>query len=67
MASIDYSKPLATLLREGTHEAHELVAKSEGAKLLLSGGMSKEEYVRYLMMLWHVYEYVVHHLHLYVS
>ncbi|KAF9562597.1 heme oxygenase-like protein, partial [Agrocybe pediades] len=56
MSSIDYSKPLATLLRDSTHEAHDQVASSEGAKLLLSGGLSKEEYTRYLMMLWHVYD-----------
>jgi len=35
--SIDFSLPLATLLRESTHEAHELVAKSPGAMVLLSG------------------------------
>lgn len=52
---IDYSQPLATLLKEGTHEAHDAVATSQGAKLLLSGSLAKAEYVRYLMMLWHVY------------
>ena len=56
MASIDFSKPLATLLKDSTREAHEQVEHSEGAKLLLSGELTKEEYTRYLMMLWHVYE-----------
>ncbi|PPQ92822.1 hypothetical protein CVT25_004310 [Psilocybe cyanescens] len=56
MSSIDYTKSLATLLRESTHEAHDQVAMSQGAKLLLSGGLSKEDYTRYLMMLWHVYD-----------
>jgi len=55
MSGIDYSKPLATLLREGTHEAHDAVAGSKGAKLLLSGSLARSEYVKYLMMLWHVY------------
>lgn len=55
MSSVDYTKPLATLLRESTHEAHDQVAKSNGAKLLLSGELTKE-YTRYLMMLWHVYD-----------
>lgn len=59
MSTIDYSLPLATLLRESTHEAHELVAKSEGAKVLLSGQLERELYIRYLMMLWHVYRYVL--------
>ncbi|KAH9480600.1 Heme oxygenase 1 [Psilocybe cubensis] len=48
MPNIDYSKPLATLLRESTHEAHDQVAMSQGAKLLLSGGLSKEDYTRVL-------------------
>ncbi|KAH6912978.1 heme oxygenase 1 [Coprinopsis sp. MPI-PUGE-AT-0042] len=52
---VDYSQPLATLLKDGTHEAHDAVATSQGAKLLLSGSLAKGEYVRYLMMLWHVY------------
>lgn len=56
MSSTDYSKPLAALLRESTHEAHELVARSPGAQLLLSGGLSKDEYTKYLMNLWHIYD-----------
>ena len=56
MATIDLSQPLATLLRNSTHEEHELVAKSPGATAMLSGQLSIEEYVRYLMMLWHIYE-----------
>ncbi|GLB38615.1 putative heme oxygenase [Lyophyllum shimeji] len=54
--SIDFSLPLATLLREATHEAHEIVAKSPGATAMLSGRLDREEYVRYLMMLWHIYD-----------
>ncbi|KAF8158195.1 hypothetical protein B0H34DRAFT_707805 [Crassisporium funariophilum] len=56
MSSIDYTKPLAILLRDSTHEAHDVVAQSKGAKLLLSGGLSREDYARYLMMLWHIYD-----------
>ena len=59
MAAINHSKPLAALVREGTREIHDSVSASEGAKLLLSGGLSREEYARYLMMLWHVYESVI--------
>ncbi|KAF5382466.1 hypothetical protein D9615_002733 [Tricholomella constricta] len=56
MSTVDFSLPLATLLREATHEAHELVAKSPGATTMLSGRLRREEYVRYLMMLWHIYD-----------
>ncbi|TFK40749.1 hypothetical protein BDQ12DRAFT_679958 [Crucibulum laeve] len=56
MSTIDLTQPLATLLRESTHEAHETVENSPSAKLLLSGGLAQDEYIRYLMMLWHVYD-----------
>jgi len=58
MASVDYSKPLAILIRESTIEIHDTVATSVGAKLLLSGSLSREEYARYMMILWHIYESV---------
>ncbi|KAG5644772.1 hypothetical protein DXG03_007680 [Asterophora parasitica] len=56
MSSIDFSVPLATLLRTSTYEAHELVAKSPGAMAMLSGRLRREEYVRYLIVLWHIYD-----------
>jgi len=56
MASPDYSKPLATLLRESTHAAHERAETSSGAKLLLNGELPRGVYARFLMMLWHVYD-----------
>ena len=56
MSAVDYTRPLATLLRESTVEAHDQVATSDGAKRLLSGQLSRGEYVRYLMMLWHIYK-----------
>jgi heme oxygenase len=59
MTPVDYSKPLATLLKERTLEIHDSVATSDGANLLTSGKLSREEYTRYLMMLWHVYELVL--------
>jgi hypothetical protein len=54
--TIDTSLPISTLLREGTKVAHEKAEKSEGAAWLLRGELDREEYVRFLMMLWHVYE-----------
>ena len=59
MTPIDYSKPLATLLREVTLEVHDSISTSVGAKLITSGSLSREEYTRYLMMLWHIYESVL--------
>jgi len=59
MTSVDYSRPLAALMRDSTMEVHDVVANSEGAKMLNSGRLPKQEYVRYLMMLWHVYESVL--------
>jgi heme oxygenase len=59
MTPVDYSKLLATLLKERTLEIHDSVATSDGANLLTSGKLSREEYTRYLMMLWHVYELVL--------
>ncbi len=60
MVELDYSKPLATLLRESTREAHNKV--SIRARRLLSGELSKQDYAQYLMMLWHVYECVAPHI-----
>ena len=53
---MDYSQPIAVVLREGTREAHERAEHSKGAQYLTCGGLEKTEYVRFLMMLWHVYE-----------
>ena len=60
MATADYnlSLPLATLLRQGTAAAHESAEHSPGAGWLLRGELDREEYARFLMMLWHVYAYV---------
>lgn len=53
---LDLSQPLAVLLKETTKKAHERAETSPGAKLLLSGQLSKTQYTQFLMMLWHVYE-----------
>ncbi|RDX50005.1 hypothetical protein OH76DRAFT_1482802 [Lentinus brumalis] len=56
MASIvDLSKPVADILREGTHAAHIRAEHSKGAQWLARGELDKQEYVRFLMMLYHVY------------
>lgn len=56
VTSLDFSLPISTLLASGTAVAHEKAEKSEGAGYLIRGELSKEEYVRFLMMLWQVYE-----------
>ncbi|KAG6856243.1 hypothetical protein H0H87_006176 [Tephrocybe sp. NHM501043] len=48
--------PLSTLLKECTREAHERIGSSPGAVALVRGGLQKKEYIKYLMVLWHVYD-----------
>lgn len=57
---VDLSEPIAAILRKGTAEAHEQAEHSQGAGWLTRGELDREEYVRFLMMLYHVYEYVYH-------
>lgn len=52
----DLSRPISTLLREGTSKAHKAAEVSPGAGWLARGELDRDEYVRYLMMLWHIYE-----------
>ncbi|OCH92604.1 hypothetical protein OBBRIDRAFT_726413 [Obba rivulosa] len=52
---MDFSQPMATLLRLGTAQAHEKAEHSQGAGWLTRGELDRSEYVRFLMMLWHVY------------
>ncbi|PCH40299.1 hypothetical protein WOLCODRAFT_117037 [Wolfiporia cocos MD-104 SS10] len=53
---MDYSLPLATLLRTSTAAAHNAVEKTQGAGWLARGELDQDEYARLLMMLWHVYD-----------
>ncbi|KAF7348317.1 hypothetical protein MSAN_01785500 [Mycena sanguinolenta] len=57
MSVIDLSMPLSDVLKEGTKKAHEEVEVSPAATAMLRGELDKEEYVRFLMMLWHIYKY----------
>ncbi|KAI0079518.1 heme oxygenase [Panus rudis PR-1116 ss-1] len=56
VAVVDLSPPVATLLREGTAAAHEKAEHSQGAGWLTRGELDKSEYIRFLMMLYHVYD-----------
>lgn len=51
----DFSLPMASLLHVGTSKAHEDARHNQGGIRLVRGELDKEEYVYYLMMLWHVY------------
>ncbi|KZS92190.1 hypothetical protein SISNIDRAFT_479080 [Sistotremastrum niveocremeum HHB9708] len=51
----DWTATIATLLRDGTAVAHEKAEKSEGASWLTRGELDKEEYARFLIMLWYIY------------
>ncbi|KAJ7213844.1 hypothetical protein GGX14DRAFT_444245 [Mycena pura] len=55
-AVVDLSQPLSDVLREGTKKAHEEVEVSPAASAMLKGELDKEEYIRFLMMLWHIYD-----------
>lgn len=56
--AFDYTQPLAALLKQATSEAHERVEHSPGAGWLARGELDKDEYTRFLMMLYHVYKCV---------
>ncbi|KAJ7069542.1 hypothetical protein C8F01DRAFT_1326492 [Mycena amicta] len=55
-AVVDLSQPLSDVLREGTKKAHEEAQVSPAASAMLKGELDKEEYVRFLMMLWYIYD-----------
>ncbi|KAF8574312.1 heme oxygenase-like protein [Ramaria rubella] len=51
----DWTLDVATLLREGTAAAHTEAENSSGAGWLTRGELDKEEYIRFLIILWHIY------------
>ncbi|KAJ3839396.1 hypothetical protein EV361DRAFT_885779 [Lentinula raphanica] len=54
-STLDMNQPLSELVRQSTKEAHDSIAFSPAAAKLANGELMKEEYVRFLMMLWHIY------------
>lgn len=52
----DLSKPISELLRTETREIHEEIHHSEAASKLVSGELARSEYIRFLFMLWHIYD-----------
>jgi hypothetical protein len=51
----DLSQCISLLLRKSTAKAHQAAEQSMGAEWLVKGLLDKEEYVRFLMMLWKIY------------
>lgn len=52
------TQPAGSILKTGTAKLHDEIGKSKGASHLTKGELDREEYVRYLMMFWHIYTYV---------
>ena len=57
-SKVDMTQPASLLLRAGTIKIHDEISKSKTATYLTKGELDREEYIRYLMMLWHIYKYV---------
>ncbi|KAG8989454.1 hypothetical protein FRB90_002237, partial [Tulasnella sp. 427] len=55
-ASLDLSLPISALLRAATAAAHQSAETSAGAKGLLAGRLPREEYTKFLFILWHLYD-----------
>lgn len=53
---VDLTQPVSSVLKQGTSKAHEDAQHSEGASWLTKGQLDRDEYIRFLMMLFHVYE-----------
>lgn len=53
---IDLTRQASELLREGTAAAHVNAENSAGAVALTQGQLELQEYVRWLAILWRVYE-----------
>lgn len=53
---LDFTRPVSELLRKGTQRAHVAAEHSEGAVALTNGQLELQEYIRWLALLWRVYE-----------
>ena len=55
---VDMTQPVSSILKAGTARIHEEVEKSKGASYLAKGKLDREEYIRYLMIFWHIHKCV---------
>ena len=56
LADLELSQPVSGLLREGTSKAHVQAETSDGAAALVKGELPLQEYIRFLAVLWRIYE-----------
>ncbi|KAG8844905.1 hypothetical protein FRB96_002794 [Tulasnella sp. 330] len=54
--SIDFSQPISVLLKDTTRQVHGNVENSPGARALVNGTLSRDGYIKYMFMLWHLYD-----------
>ncbi|CAE7168329.1 unnamed protein product [Rhizoctonia solani] len=55
LSPLDFSRPISTLVWGSTRKAHDEMTKTPFAVKLLSGELSKEEYIFYAMILYRIY------------
>ncbi|TXT09105.1 hypothetical protein VHUM_02579 [Vanrija humicola] len=53
---LDFASPVSELLRKGTQRAHVAAEHSGGATALTNGELELQEYIRWLAILWRVYD-----------
>ncbi|WVQ81402.1 hypothetical protein IAT38_003526 [Cryptococcus sp. DSM 104549] len=53
---LDLRQPVSTLLKLGTQRAHVKAEHSAGAAALVQGALGLEEYIRWLAVLWRIYD-----------
>lgn len=53
---LDWNEEIASLLRSGTSRAHMKAEHSAGAAALVKGELDLQEYIRWLAILWRVYD-----------
>ena len=53
---LEWNEEIASLLRSGTSRAHMKAEHSAGAAALVKGELDLQEYIRWLAILWRVYE-----------
>ncbi|KAH8822542.1 heme oxygenase 1 [Flagelloscypha sp. PMI_526] len=53
---VDYSLPISDIVRDSTKDVHDALIEKEGTKALLSGTLSKEDYILFLMILYQIYD-----------
>ncbi|KAK4685365.1 hypothetical protein P7C73_g4786, partial [Tremellales sp. Uapishka_1] len=53
---LDLRLPISQLLKLGTERAHVKAEHSAGANALVKGGLELEEYIRWLVVLWRIYD-----------